>query len=101
MHKKDLNRAKTTEELAEAARESYKAAVDWAFAVQENSTRLSRSFFEDWIDKLEAQTKLNRRTLQDLAALTREQREAFQELSRGALNAYDDFLDSFSDSTKR
>ncbi|MDQ4003326.1 MAG: hypothetical protein M3259_05755 [Actinomycetota bacterium] len=97
MNEKDANRMnEATEELAEAAQESYKAAVDRAFAAQEGSTRLARSFFEDWVDTLQDQAELNRRTVHSLAELAREQREAFRELSRESLDAYDGFLDSLS-----
>ena len=82
------------EELAEAARESYSAAVDRAFAARESNTRLARGFFEGWADTLQDQAELNRHAIQSLAELAREQREVFQELSRESLNAYDGFLDS-------
>ena len=95
MDEKDTNRInKVTEELTEAARESYNAAVDRAFAAQESSMKLTQSFFEDWADTLQDQAELNRHTLQSLADLAREQREVFQELTRESLHAYDGFLDS-------
>lgn len=95
MNEKDADRiGEASEELTEAARGSYKAAVDRAFAAQEGHTRLTRSFFENWVDTLQDQAELNRRTVQNLAELAREQREAFRELSRESLNAYDGFLDS-------
>jgi hypothetical protein len=95
MNEKDANRInEASEELVEATRGSYKAAVDRAFAAQEGNTRLAQSFFEDWVDTLQDQAELNRSTVQSLAELAREQREAFQELSRESLNAYDGFLDS-------
>ena len=88
MDEKDVNR------FDEAARESYKAAVNRAFETRESNMRLARSFFEDWVDTLEAQSELNRRAARNLAELAREQQEAFRELSRQSLNAYDGFLDS-------
>lgn len=95
MDEKDANRInETAEERAEAARESYNAAVDRAFAAQESSTRLARGFFDDWVDTLQDQAELGRLTMQSLAELAREQREVFRELSRESLNAYDGFLDS-------
>jgi chromosome condensin MukBEF ATPase and DNA-binding subunit MukB len=95
MDEKDANRLnEATEELVEAAQESYKAAVDRAFAAQEGNMRLARGFFEDWVDALEDQAELNRRTMQSLTELAREQQEVFRELSRESLNAYDGFLDS-------
>lgn len=95
MDKKDANRInEVTEELAEAAQESYRAALDRAFAARESNMRLARSFFEEWADTVQDQAELNRRALQSLAELAREQREVFQELSLESLNAYDGFLDS-------
>jgi hypothetical protein len=83
-------------EFEKATRDSYKAAVDHAFEVQKGGVRLSRRFFENWLETLEDQTELNRRTLHGLQELVREQREVFHELSRDSLNAYDGFLDSLS-----
>jgi uncharacterized coiled-coil protein SlyX len=83
-------------EFEKATRESYKAAVDHAFEVQKGGMRLSRRFFENWLETLEDQTELNRRTLQGLQELVREQRDVFHELSRESLDAYDGFLDSLS-----
>ena len=95
MDEKDTNRIdEAVEEMTEAARESYKAAVVRAFAARESSERLARSFFEDWIDTLRNQTELNRRTLHSLAELSREQQEALRQLSLGSLNAYEGFLGS-------
>ncbi len=85
-----------SKELEEATRESYRAAVDHAFEVQKGGMRLSRRFFENWLETLEDQTELNRRTLQGLQELVREQREVFHELSRESMNAYDGFVDSLS-----
>jgi len=83
-------------EFEKASRESYKAAVDYAFEVQKGGMHLSRRFFENWLETLEDQTELNRRTLRGLQELVREQREVFHELSRESLDAYDGFLDSLS-----
>lgn len=95
MNEKDAERtSEAFEELTEAAGGSYKAAVDRAFAAQEGNTKLTQSFFETWVDTMQDQVELNRRTVQGLAEVAREQREAFRELSRESLNAYDGFLDS-------
>jgi hypothetical protein len=83
-------------EFEKATRESYKAAVDHAFEVQKGGMRLSRRFFENWIETLEDQAELNRRALQNLQQLVREQREVFHELSLESMDAYDGFLDSLS-----
>ena len=83
-------------EFETASRQSYKVAVDRAFEVQKGGMRLSRRFFENWLETLEDQTELNRRTLQGLQELVREQREVFHELSRESMNAYDGFVDSLA-----
>ncbi len=97
MDEKDAKRAgDASEELDRLARESYRAAVDRAFDVQKSGMRLSRRFFEDWIETLEDHAELNRRTMRGLADLIREQREVFKEMSRESLSAYDGFVDSLS-----
>lgn len=95
MDEKDANRA---EDLAEVARRSYKMAVDRAFAARESNVRIARSFFEDWVDMLEAQADINRYTLRSLADVAWEQQETFLKLSRESLHAYNSFLDSLYDS---
>jgi hypothetical protein len=75
-------------------REGYKAAVDQAFEAQKSGMRLSRRFFENWVETLDDQAELNRRTLGSLQQLAREQSEVFRALSRDSVGAYDGFLDS-------
>jgi hypothetical protein len=97
MDKKDARRTKeTAEELDRLARESYKAAVERAFEAQKSGLRLSRRFFENWVETLEDQAELNRRTMQGLTQLVREQREVFHQLSHESLDGYDGFVDSLS-----
>ena len=97
MDEKDQERYRdAAEELDRLARESYKAAVDRAFDVQKSGMRLSRRFFENWIETLEDNAELNRRTMQSLTELVREQREIFRAMSRESLDAYDGFVDSLS-----
>ena len=97
MDEKDENRTgDAADELSRAARESYRAAVDRAFEAQKNNMRLSRRFFENWIETLEGHAELNRRTMQDLTQLVREQREIYRALSGESLDAYDGFVDSLS-----
>ena len=97
MDEKDVNRAgEAAEELDRLARESYRAAVDRAFDVQKSGMRLSRRFFENWIETLEGHAELNRRTMQGLTELVREQREVFRVMSRESLDAYDGFVDSLA-----
>ena len=75
-------------------REGYRAAVDQAFEAQKSGMRLSRRFFENWVETIDDQAELNRRTLGSLQQLAREQSELFRELSRESVDAYDGFLDS-------
>jgi hypothetical protein len=97
MDEKDANRAgEAAEEMDKLARESYRAAVDQAFDVQKSGMRLSRRFFENWIETLEDHAELNRRTARSLTELVQEQREVFREMSRESLSAYDGFVDSLS-----
>ncbi len=98
MDEKDPRRAeRAAEELDRLTRESYSAAVDRAFEAQRSGIRLSRRFFEDWVETLEDHAELNRRMMRDLTELVREQREVFQQLSHESLEAYDGFVDSLSD----
>jgi hypothetical protein len=97
MDEKDANRAAdAAEELDRLARESYRAAVDRAFDAQKSSMRLSRRFFENWVETLEDHAELNRRTMQGLTELVREQQEVLREMSRESVSAYDGFVDSLS-----
>jgi hypothetical protein len=70
--------------------------VEQAFEAQKRGLRLSRRFFENWIESLEDWAELNRRTMQSLTAMVRAQREVFEQLSHESLDAYDDFVESLS-----
>ncbi len=101
MDEKDQERARdASEEMDRLSRESYKAAVDRAFEVQKGGMRLSRRFFENWLETLEDHAELNRRTMQGLTELVREQREVFRKMSRESLEAYDGFVDSLASYTE-
>jgi hypothetical protein len=82
------------ERLDEITREGYRSAVDQAFEAQKSGLRLSRRFFENWVETLDDHAELQRRTFSNLQELVRDQREVFQELSRESGDAYDGFLDS-------
>ena len=95
MDERDLRRhQEASEQLERLTRKGYKTAVDQAFEAQKSSMRLSRRFFENWVETLEDHAELNRRTLGGLQQLVREQREVFRALSRDSVDAYDGFLDS-------
>jgi hypothetical protein len=82
------------ERLDKITREGYRTAVDQAFEAQKSGMRLSRRFFENWVETLDDHAELNRRTFNDLQELVNEQREVFRELSKESGDAYDGFLDS-------
>jgi hypothetical protein len=95
MDERDARRnRKASERLDRLTREGYRAAVDQAFEAQKSGMRLSRRFFENWVETLDDQAELNRRTLSNLQELAREQHEVFRELSRESVDSYDGFLDS-------
>ena len=80
--------------LDAATRESYRAAVDHAFELQKDGMKLSRAFFQNWVETLEEGTEISRRALEDLQRLAAEQSQVFYGLSRESLDAYDGLLDS-------
>jgi len=84
----------SSERLERLTREGYRTAVDQAFEAQKSGMRLSRRFFENWVETLDDHAELNRRALGNLQQLVREQREVFRELSMESVEAYDGFLDS-------
>lgn len=95
MDERDVRRNReSSEQLDRLTREGYKTAVDQAFEAQKSSMRLSRRFFENWVEALDDQAEINRRTLGSLRELVREQSDVFKELSRESVDAYDGFLDS-------
>lgn len=89
-------RKEAVERFDATARESYMAAVDRAFEVQKGGAKLSRAFFENWVQTLEEGVETNRRALEGLQRIATEQREAFFGLSRESLGAYEGFVDSLA-----
>jgi hypothetical protein len=95
MDERDVRRNReVAERLDEITREGYRSAVDQAFEAQKSGMRLSRRFFENWVETLDDHAELHRRTFSYLQQLVREQREVFEELSRESGDAYDGFLES-------
>ena len=95
MDERDLRRNReVAERLDEIAREGYSSAVDQAFEAQKSGMRLSRRFFENWVETLDDHAELQRRTFSNLQELVREQRDVFRELSRESGDAYEGFLES-------
>jgi hypothetical protein len=92
---RDLRRNReAAKRLDEITREGYRSAVDQAFEAQKSGMRLSRRFFEHWVETLDDHAELQRRAFGNLQELVREQREIFQALSRESGDAYEGFLDS-------
>jgi type I site-specific restriction endonuclease len=92
---RDLRRNReAAKRLDEITREGYRSAVDQAFEAQKSGMRLSRRFFENWVETLDDHAELQRRAFGNLQELVREQREIFQALSRESGDAYEGFLDS-------
>jgi hypothetical protein len=89
--RRNLEAAKRLDDIT---REGYRSAVDQAFEAQKSGMRLSRRFFENWVETLDDHAELQRRTFGNLRELVREQREVFQALSRESGDAYDGFLNS-------
>ena len=87
-------RREAVEKFDAAARESYMAAVDRAFEVQKSGAKLSRTFFQNWVETLEEGVEINRRALEDLQSIAAEQREIFYSLSRESLDSYEGFVGS-------
>ena len=87
-------RREAVERFDAATRESYKVAVDRAFEVQKSGAKLSRAFFENWVQSLEEGVEINRRALEGLQQIAAQRREAFYGLSRESLGAYEGFVDS-------
>ena len=88
--------AAAAQQVQERAGQVAEQVADQATDVQESSMRLSRRFFENWVETLEDHAELNRRTMQGLTELVRDQQEFLQEISQESLNAYESFLDSLS-----
>ena len=101
MDKKEIEKvAEAFEKVTEAARDSYRASVKNAAAVNESNNRLARSILESNVEALrvqaEIQASFNRHTLQGLTEQIRKNQDVFLRLSRKSVNAYDGFLDSLS-----
>ena len=101
MDKKEIEKvAESFEKVTDAARDSYRATVENAAAVNESNNRLARSILESNVEALrvqaEIQASFNRHALQGLTEQIRKNREVFLRLSRKSVNAYDGFLDSLS-----
>ena len=83
-----MDHERTEKELQEVFQEiqqSYRAFIDDAFALQEQTLKFARSLLES---SAETQTRNARATLDALAKQSRRQQEALENLARGSANAY-------------
>lgn len=98
------NSRKAAGEMFEATRASYRTVVDRTFAARESNARITKSFFEDTVEALHEETESNLRTIEELTAQVRQQRETLRKLSQQSAGAYREFLDSltgyYEDSTE-
>ena len=76
------------ERIFEATRQSYRMAMENAFALQERTLEIARSLLESSAETSRAQTERNRALLEDLAEQTRRQREILENLLQETTNAY-------------
>src|SRR5215212_5809800 len=81
------------EQFTDALVESYKTVADTGVSAQERGTQVTEVFFNQTINNLHAQAEQNRQATQQLAEQQR-QVEAAQILTREAVDAYMDFMDS-------
>lgn len=76
------------ERIFEATRQSYRTAMENAFALQERTLEVARSLLESSAEASRAQTERNRALLEDLAEQSRRQREILENLLQETTNAY-------------
>jgi len=76
------------ERIFEATRQSYRTAIENAFALQERTLEIARSLLESSAEASRAQAERNRALLEDLAEQSRRQREILENLLQETTNAY-------------
>ena len=89
------NRDKTTkavERLAETTRDSYLTVVDHTVGLQERNVRFAQGVVDGSIRELRSQDESNRAMTQELVESAERQRDAFQTLFEGSVDAYMDRL---------
>lgn len=85
-------REKRSQETFQRTWQSYRAAMEKAFALQEQTLDFARSLLEAPVEALRNQAESNRATLDELAEQSRKQQEALESLIRGSTNAYVNLL---------
>ncbi len=82
------------QQFSDALAQSYRAVSDRAVSAQEPGARLTQDFFNRVIDNLRTQAEDTRQMTQQLADQQQRAQEAAQDLTRGAVDAYMDFMSS-------
>lgn len=85
-------REKQRQEAFQTTWQSYRAAMEKAFALQEQTLDFVRSLLEAPVEALRTQAKSNRATLDELAEQSRKQQEALESLVRESANTYMNLL---------
>lgn len=85
-------RAKRHQETFQTTWKSYRAAMEKAFALQEQTLDFARSLLEAPVEALRTQAESNRAKLDELAEQSRKQQEALESLIRESANAYVNLL---------
>ena len=81
-------------QFAEALMESFRAVSDRTVATQQLNVNLAQDFFNRVVDNLRTQAEDTRQMTQQLADQQQRAQEAAQDLTRGTVDAYMDFMNS-------
>ena len=83
---------KDLQEVFETTQESYRAAIENTFALQEQTLEFARNLLEAPAETLRTQSEGNRVRLETLAEQSKKQREAMEELVRESSKVYEVLL---------
>src|SRR5918997_2295578 len=82
------------DQFTDALVQSYKTVAERGVSAQEGSAQVTEVFFNQTINNLHAQAEENRKVSEQLADQQQRQAEAAQTLTREAVGAYMEFMDS-------
>ena len=88
----NINQASET--LTDSARQAFQMLADRTVSLQESNLRLSKDFFQNWIQTLQSQTEGNRQAAQTVQEQSERQQQALQTLTQESTSAYSEFLNS-------
>jgi uncharacterized protein (DUF342 family) len=83
---------KDLQEVFETTQESYRAAIENTFALQEQTLEFARNLLEAPVETLQTQAESNRVRLEALAEQSKKQREAMEKLVGEASKVYEVLL---------